>query len=333
MGITRLIGLFGLLFGLVGCAAAPPLERFEYVKMIMGVEARITLHAPDGATAMAAATDAFRRMDDLDAVLSDYRPDSEIRRIQVEAAAGPVAVSDDLADALGRALDLARRTDGAFDPTVGPVVALWREARRTGRLPPDEARIAALARTGWHAVHLDRSRRPATLRIDGPDMAIDFGGIGKGYAADTALDVLRSRGLGACVVDLGGDLAIGDPPPGRGTWRVAVRAGSGAAAQVDIARAGVATSGDLEQFVEVGGVRYSHIVDPATGLGLTNRVAVTVVAPDATTADALASAASVRGAAGAPALVAAFPGARLRIEQAGPDGVTVFEFPPAARRR
>jgi thiamine biosynthesis lipoprotein len=154
-------------------------------------------------------------------------------------------------------------------------------------------------------------------------MQLDVGAIGKGYAADAALETLRAAGITRCLVALSGDIRVGDPPPGRDGWRIASSipevdpAGSRG---LTFADRGISTSGDTEQFVEIGGARYSHIVDPRTGLGLTSRASVVVIAPDATTADALATAACVLGPSAGLALVARFDGATAVFAENAPDG-------------
>jgi thiamine biosynthesis lipoprotein len=334
IGQRRRLGMF--LTGLMICALAagcstsgPTLERFEYAQIIMAVEARITLYAEDETTARAAAGDAFDRMNALDAVMSDYRADSEVMRLCRAPAGEAVAVSPDLLRVLQASIDMSRQTHGAFDVTIGPVVRLWRDARRAGRLPDADALREARARTGWRLVDLDPAGSAVTLRAAG--MSLDLGGIGKGFAVDEAIAVLRAAGAGRCLVNLGGDLAAWDPPPGEQGWIVEIETGAGAGAgktpsRITLHRAAVATSGDLEQFIEIDDVRYSHIVNPATGLGLTNRRAVTVVAHDAITADALASALSVMDE-GAERLLRAH-GASAQIET--PESAWKWRFPRPA---
>ena len=224
-------------------------------------------------------------------------------------------VSDDLLDVLERSLAISAASDGAFDVTVGPLVQAWRAARKNGRLPREVSLAASFTLTGPDRVAIDRVARTVTLVRAG--MRLDLGGIGKGYAADAAVTALAAAGVERCLVDLGGDIAAGAPPPGRPAWRVAVESpgGSGTTTVVDLVHAGVATSGDTRQFVEVDGIRYSHIIDPRTGLGLTNRVSVTVIATDAATADALASAVSVLGSERGIALVTGQSGAEGQVEQ------------------
>jgi thiamine biosynthesis lipoprotein len=211
---------------------------------------------------------------------------------------------------LGQALDLARRTRGACDPTVGPLVALWREAVRTRALPAPADLEAARALVGWERVELHPPLR--AVRLPAPGMRLDLGATGKGFAAQAAWAVLASRGFPRCLVDVGGDLLAGEPPPGRTGWRVLVEDGP----VLSLAGRAVATSGPTRRFVEIGSVRYSHIVDPRTGVGLTHDVQVTVVAPLAATADAFATGLSVLGAEEGLALLEATPGIEARFASA-----------------
>lgn len=305
----------------VDTRAAPPedatAERFEFTQLLMGVEARVTLYAEDEERAREAAAAAFGRIAELDAALSDYRPDSELMRLCDRAGSGPVAVGDDLFKVLRRATEVSEASGGAFDVTVGPVVGLWREARRSGRLPEASELHEAMGRVGWKFVRLDERARTVDLRR--PRMRLDLGGIAKGYATQEAVAVLKEREAGRCLVSLAGDVAAGDPPPGEDGWTVALEIG-GETRVIPLANAAVSTSGDTEQFVEVGGVRYSHVVDPRTGVGVVTRARATVVAEDGMTADALASALTVVGVDGAAALLARFPDAAAYVEAGGETG-------------
>ena len=253
----------------------------------MGVQVRLVLYAPDEATARRAAEAAFDRIAGLEDVMSDYRPSSELMQLSAVEAGTPVRVSEDLFTVLQRAQALARLSDGAFDVTVGPVVRLWREARRTRAMPAAQARAEAMERVGWRKLQLDAAARTVTLTV--PGMQLDLGGIAKGYAADAALEVLEAHGVERALVMIGGDVRAGAPPPGEPGWPVQVAHADSAYRHLDLARGAVSTSGDTEQFVEIDGRRYSHVVDPRTGVGLTSRVAATVVAPNAFTSDGLAT--------------------------------------------
>ncbi|HUG90505.1 MAG TPA: FAD:protein FMN transferase [Planctomycetaceae bacterium] len=302
----RISGLIPALLVAAGVAAAPPdgtapardIQRFEFAQMRMGVPFRITLYSSDEAVANNAARAAFARVKELNLLLSDYEPDSELMQLcRRSAPARPVEVSPELFFVLERAVALSKASDGAFDVTVGPIVQLWREARHSRTLPDPEQLAAARSRVGWRSVRLDRERR--TVELLKPDMRLDLGGIAKGYAADEALRVLNEHGVTRALIAAAGDIVAGDPPPDRDGWRIGIApldSPEGPPSRyLRLENAAVSTSGDAFQYVEIEGVRYSHIVDPRTGLGLTTRSSVTVVARDGITADSLASAASVLG--------------------------------------
>ena len=240
---------------------------------------------------------AFERIAQVDAALSDYRADSEANRLCVSAVGKPVGVGQDLFGVLAASLQVAEETGGAFDVTIGPVTLLWRQARREHRLPEPAAVREALERSGYRKLHLDRAARTVVLEQAG--MRLDFGAIGKGYAADAALAALADLGIRRALVAASGDLAIGDPPPGHRGWTVGIDGpGEGADAftrRLELCNAAVSTSGPREQNLEAGGATYSHIVDPATGVGLTQAITVAVVARHGIDADAWSTALSVLG--------------------------------------
>jgi len=281
--------------------------RRQYAELHMGMAVRIVVYAADDATARRAARAAYARIAELEDVMSDYRPESEVRRLAARAGE-PVRVSDELFVVLARAVDLWRRSEGAFDVTVGPFVELWRTARRTGALPLRAALDSAARRVGSDKVHLDSVAR--TVRLDTPGMRIDLGGIAKGYILDRALDALRVQGVTRALLEAGGDIVLGDPPPGRRGWRIAIAAGD-----TILANRAVSTSGDTEQFVIIGGVRYSHVIDPRTGMGLTSRREATVVAPDGVTADGLATALTLLDDARGARVLQSFPQAVARVRR------------------
>lgn len=280
----------------------------------MGSKCRIVVYAPSEPAAAEACAAAFDRVHRIEQVLSDYDPNSEAARLTRLPPGEWHAISPDLAGALAKSLSVARQTDGAFDPAVGPLTQLWRTARRDGLLPPPGAIADARARSGYRHVDLDPDAPRVRLAIAG--MGLDFGGIGKGLAADEALAVLAQHALPIALIDFGGDLRAGDPPPGTDAWFVEIRDGVAGARTVQLTNAAVATSGDLERFIEIDGHRYSHILDPRQGFGIERRVAATVVAPEGWLADALASAACVLGPEGLPDLRARFPDATIEVSTA-----------------
>jgi FAD:protein FMN transferase len=308
----RILSVLAFLLFLAACRSVPvekPLQRFEFSRPAMGTLITITLYASDLAQAKAGAAASFQRIDELEDIMSDYQADSEVMRLCDQPFGTPVPVSKDLFEILQRAQTTARLSDGAFDVTVGPYIRLWRFARKRKVLPTPAEIAAARAAVGWQKLKLDARMRTVTLLV--PNMRLDLGSIGKGYAADQALLVLKGRGIPRALVAASGDIAVGDPPPGQTGWRIGISALGGATngtrRTVLLHNAGISTSGDTEQFIEINGVRYSHIVDPGTGLGLTNRIQVTVIAPDATTTDSLDTTVSLLGVKRGLALIDALP--------------------------
>ncbi len=263
----------------------------------MGVPFKLLLYAPDDTAAKGAFAAAFARVAELNRSLSDYDPDSELSRLSHSAPmAHGVAVSQPLWQVLARSQALAERTHGAFDVTVGPYVRLWRRARRTHEMPSDERLAEARVAVGYQHLKLDASVHSAQLLK--PNMRLDLGGIAIGYAVDEVLKLLKTRGINRALVDASGDIGVGDPPPGKSGWVVGIMPLSTEGTPtryVSLASAAVTTTGDVFQHVDIGGKRYSHIVDPHTGLGLTNRLGVAVIAADCITADSLDTAVAVLG--------------------------------------
>jgi thiamine biosynthesis lipoprotein len=278
--------LWVLLF-LLGCRA--PLERVQVEGPAMGTTFRVVLYARDGEAARAAAEAALERVRALELIFSDYSEDSEARRL---AARAPVVarVSPELLELTELALEVGARTGGAFDVSVGPLTRLWRRAVRQGTAPDPAQLAAARAAVGLERIAVDRAAGTLELRASG--MRLDYGGIAKGYALDAALAELGRRGFERALVDGGGDVAAGAPPPGEAGWLVAIADPSGAPARaVRLAHAALATSGDLARGGEVDGVPRSHLVDPRSGLALMGRPRVaSALAPSGALADALASA-------------------------------------------
>jgi thiamine biosynthesis lipoprotein len=307
-----------------------PLQRFEAVEPHMGTLVRIVVYTPDADGARDAFRAAFDRIRHLDRTLSDYRPDSELNAIARTAVGRAVPVSADLLAVLSAAQDLAQATDGAFDVTQGPVVRLWREARKTGRLPPPAALEEAARRGGFRKLHVDPGRR--TVRLDAAGMALDVGAIGKGYAASEALEVVRRAGVASALVAVSGDLAFSNAPPGRRGWRIDVPTGDALdrklPAVLELTNLAVSTSGSSEQHLDIDGRRYSHVIDPASGMGLVDEITVTVIARDGLEADGLDTAVGVLGVERGLALIESRPDAAALITQRTASGVTLL---PSAR--
>ena len=297
-------------------AARPTLHRFEAVEPHMGTLVQVVVFTAGEEQARAAFRIAFDRIAELDSILSDYRPDSELNRV-TKTVGRPVPIGADLFAVLAASQELAAATDGAFDVTQGPVTRLWRQARALQRAPDPSALREAAARGGYRKLRLDPLARTATVAVDG--MALDVGAIGKGYAASEAVAALRRHGVARALVAISGDLAFGDAPPGQRGWRVAVHAREESVAGVpgvlELTNAAVSTSGNAAQHLDAGGTRYSHVIDPSSAMGLTDDVTVTVVARHGLEADGLDTAISVLGAPRGMALADSRPDAAAVIVQ------------------
>lgn len=243
--------------------------------MQMGVRSVVTLYSGDQESARDAAAEAFDEINRLEEIFSDYQPKSELSRLSDQAGtpqmwADGIPVSREMADILWTSRRISEETDGAFDVTVGACVKLWRAARKTGVMATAEELAEARATVGWRAmevVGVEDGLVPR-VRLMRSGTRLDLGGIAKGYAVQRAVNLLKSKGVESCMVALAGDVAVGAAPPGQKGWRVALGSGRTVNAGVVLLVDGaVSTSGDAEQYVEIGGKRYAHIMDPRTGVG------------------------------------------------------------------
>ncbi len=320
-----LAGLLSL-FGTVGCATrkSPPPARYEFTAVHMAIPFRIVLYAPDGITATNAADAAWKRIAALKSILSDYDPDSELSRLGSSSPhPTPVPVSPELTRVIQVSQKVSRASDGAFDLSVGPLTQLWRRSRRQRQLPEPDKLAAARAAVGWQSI----VQTSAGVRLAKTGMRLDAGGIAKGYALDEATRILRARGIRSSMVAGAGDIVVTEPPPGESGCKIEVgrldAPDAPAPRQVSLRNASLCTSGDLFQFVEINGTRYSHIVDPRTGLGLTDHSLVTVIGPDGITTDALSTALSVAGPDRASAIARQFKAEFLLLRRPHPHVVQV----------
>lgn len=283
-----------LIIFIFDAAIAQNTERYEFTSRHMGSDFRIVLYANSDSIALAASDSAFARIEELNVVMSDYIDKSELNRLSRTSGSGEwVRLSEELFRILSIAQRISYQTDGVFDVTVGPMTRSWRELRRSSEpMLPSLAELNEIKKRVGHE-HLVLNFEERSARLLRENMALDLGGIGKGFAADEALSVLKSFGICSALIDAGGDVTLGNPPPGRQQWITAVpktvtREGT-EMIRLQMANRSVATSGDLFQFAMVDGVRYSHILDPKTGLGSTLQLQATVISNSGTLADAYAS--------------------------------------------
>lgn len=290
----------------------------------MGVPFAVAFYACDEEAANKAISAVWSRIEHLNSLMSDYDSNSELMRLCRDSGPGkPIEVSTELFFVLSKSIEVSDQSDGAFDVSVGPLIKLWRRARRQKELPDPQQLNEARELVGFKNIRLCRTGTlgrhsndltsntvksvgqecPAyetgTVELLKPGMRLDLGGIAVGYACDEAIKVLKAHGIYQAMVDGSGDIVLSDPPPGECGWRIGIASLREPDLEptlfAQLANCSISTSGDAFQFVEVSGKRYSHIVDPQSGFGLTDRCSVTVIAPDGTTADALATAVSVLG--------------------------------------
>jgi thiamine biosynthesis lipoprotein len=268
---------------------------YEFSLPRMGTTLHLKFYAANAVEAGKAANAVFDRVEDLEQTFSDYRDDSELTQLSREGGNAPRVVSPEMFEILESSLRISELSGGAFDITVGPVVALWREARRTHVMPDAAALVQAKAAVGYRNIELDARNR--TVFLKRRDMKLDVGAIAKGYAADQALALLEARGINRALVGAGGDLRIGAPPPGKLGWDIVVDSPDTASGRrpctLLLHDVGISTSGNSHQFADIQGRHFSHIIDPATGMGLEGGASSTVIARNGTTADGLATALSV----------------------------------------
>ncbi len=265
----------------------------------MGMEVRLVLVAPPDSAPIIARR-AFDRIAALDGVFSDWRSDSELRRLRAAIPGQPVTVSRELAQVLALALRIARDTDGAFDPTIGPLTQLWREAARTGVPIPDSARAMARERVNYRWLRIDTVASRVTFLREG--MQLDLGAIAKGWILDDVLTRLRDAGVSAALLEAGGDVAVFGSPEGDHGWGITVARAAGDTV-LRLSAGAVSTSGPAMQTLSATRSRgESHVMVRATGAGLRNGVQVTVTGPRAAVTDALATALTLLPAARGAAL-------------------------------
>lgn len=284
-----------LAFSYVGKFASMGFAYFEYHDDCMGTRFSLLIDHDDQAKAEVGARTAFREAKKLELIFSDYIDHSEVSRFSDSSySSARQRLSEELFTVLRYGQRLSRDTNGSFDMTLGQLSRLWRIARFKKAMPAEEKISRALSMTGFRHLKLFPKTREALLAIPGIEM--DLGGIAKGHTADCMLKSLTASGLNRCLIDAGGDLVLGDPPRKSKGWQIKVGGlDHSGLPYLGLANCAVATSGDMEQFVTLDGKRFSHLIDPLSGLGLTTQAQVTVIAPTGIKADSLASACIVLG--------------------------------------
>ena len=288
-------------------------SKFTFQRPKMGSPFSITVFADDALMLLPIIEKAYTRVDSLNKIFSDYLESSEINTVCQRTQIWQ-PISKDLYHLLQISADAHKITNGSFDITVGQIVKVWRKARKTKQIPDDAELQAALRKTGFKNIEIDENSPQIRFNTEG--ILLDFGGIAKGFAAQEVVDILTKNGFPYCLVDAGGDLVAGQKPQSEG-WKIGISLPNSEKKLMpqllSIENQAVATSGDMYQFFEHNGKRYSHIVNPKTGLGVTHQRNVTIIAPDGATADWLATACSILPLRKAKRLIKKYPHTALLI--------------------
>ena len=272
-------------------------ELFAQSRNAMGTLFSIYLYAEDEVEAAMSCQAAFEEIERLEETLSNYRSSSEISRINRLAPRSAVTTDPEVFQLLQKSLGFSRRSDGAFDVTVGQLMRTWGFFRGQGRYPTDEELCSSRENVGWEKIHLDPATR--TVRFAAPELELDLGAIGKGYAVDCAVKVLLQMGVDTALVDAGSStLHALNAPPGKNGWTVRVpnpEDRSETISTVTLCNESLSTSGSYEKFFELGGNRYCHVMDPRSGRPVQGVLETCLIAADSTTTDALSNAMFVLG--------------------------------------
>lgn len=262
--------------------ASPPSApiRLQRFTQAMGTTFTIDMYGTDPTRMEAASKQAFSEVHRLDRMLSNYLPDSELNHVNAHAADAPVTVSRELFNLLRTCLEVSRKSDGAFDITVGPLMKVWGFYKDSGHLADRSAVQDALTKVGWRNIRLNPLA--LTVSLAKPGMNLDLGGVGKGYAVDRMAEILRRNGITPALVSAGGSsiYGLGSPPDGPRGWRIRIRdpkIEGKYVATVFLNNRSLSTSGSYEKFFWADGKIYSHIMDPRTGFPSRGMLSVSII--------------------------------------------------------
>lgn len=283
-------------FVLLSACAKEDTMIFKKTEIIMGTEVSVTVvarSAEEGEKAIDAALEEVRR---LDRMMSLYKDDNEITKINMAAGRKPVRVSPEIIEVVEAAERVSRLTRGAFDITVGPLVVLWQMRLKEGRVPSQKEIEAVMPRVGYRNIKIDRHK--SEIFLEKPGMIIDLGGVAKGYAADRAASVLAGHGIRDAVIAIAGDIRVMGRRPGGEPWRIGIqhpREKDRLLGVLNLSDISVSTSGGYERFMIVGKERYHHIIDPRTGMPAEGMESVTIIGSEGAIIDPLTTALFILG--------------------------------------
>ena len=270
-------------------------RKFSYSEMKMGSAFNLIIVSADSNKANHLAQKSYELVDSLSHIFSNYDSSSELSKINASAGLLPYKMSRAMLDLVQKSQYAYIQSKGAYDISIGPLSSLWRNARKAKLFPEASTVLATKKLVGLNQVKINK--RLGTIFLPNANMQLDFGGIAKGYIAQWVINFLKANGIQQALVDAGGDIVMSGPPLNQQGWLIGVNLPETTDQllnkKLQLSNCSVATSGDVFQFIEYKGVKYSHIINPHTGYGVTNLRNVTIVAKTGATADWLATACSI----------------------------------------
>ena len=270
-------------------------RKFSYSEMKMGSAFNLIIVSADSNKANHLARKSYELVDSLNHIFSNYDSSSELSKINASAGLLPYKMSTAMLDLVQKSQYAYIQSKGAYDISIGPLSSLWRNARKAKLFPEASTVLATKKLVGLNQVKINK--RLGTIFLPNANMQLDFGGIAKGYIAQWVINFLKANGIQQALVDAGGDIVMSGAPLNQQGWLIGVNLPETTDdllnKKLQLSNCSVATSGDVYQFIEYKGVKYSHIINPLTGYGVTNLRNVTIVAKTGATADWLATACSI----------------------------------------
>lgn len=270
-------------------------RKFSYSEMKMGSAFNLIIVSADSNKANHLARKSYELVDSLSHIFSNYDSSSELSKINASAGLLPYKMSRAMLDLVQKSQYAYIQSKGAYDISIGPLSSLWRKARKAKLFPEASTVLATKKLVGFAQIKINK--RLGTIFLPNANMQLDFGGIAKGYIAQWVINFLKANGIQQALVDAGGDIVMSGPPLNQQGWLIGVNLPETTDQllnkKLQLSNCSVATSGDVFQFIEYKGVKYSHIINPLTGYGVTNLRNVTIVAKTGATADWLATACSI----------------------------------------
>jgi thiamine biosynthesis lipoprotein len=270
-------------------------RKFSYSEMKMGSAFNLIIVSADSNKANHLARKSYELVDSLNHIFSNYDSSSELSKINASAGLLPYKMSTAMLDLVQKSQYAYIQSKGAYDISIGPLSSLWRNARKAKLFPEASTVLATKKLVGLNQVKINK--RLGTIFLPNANMQLDFGGIAKGYIAQWVINFLKANGIQQALVDAGGDIVMSGAPLNQQGWLIGVNLPETTDdllnKKLQLSNCSVATSGDVFQFIEYKGVKYSHIINPLTGYGVTNLRNVTIVAKTGATADWLATACSI----------------------------------------